>query len=155
MAVDFTLTVWGQHPQYWAGYQRVEESNPVWAALLHIHPAAFLAGVILYAIVFSAGIYRCPRPIAWWLSVLLLLTHASGARSWLWKFSADYFTLLEITLNGAIAVLATGCYLMASRRTTTTSRERDAGDGDERQAGGFGDGAGDGGVFEGDGAAGT
>lgn len=115
MALDFLVTLLGQHPSYWAGHQWVTESNPVWAELLLVHPAAFVAGVLLYAIVFAAGIYFCPRWIAWWLSIVLLVTHTSGVNSWLWRFTTQV-TIAEVVVNGVLGLLATWCYLSASRR---------------------------------------
>jgi hypothetical protein len=116
LVLDFLLTLLGQHPSYWHGKRWVSESNPVWAALLLIHPAVFLVGVLLYASIFTAGIYFCPKPVAWWLSIVLLLAHAGGARSWLWHFTS-HVTLWEMILDGSTAALAACCFLKASRQT--------------------------------------
>ena len=113
-ALDILLTSLGQPAGYWAGrYDMVIEANPVAAALLAVHPGLFLGGAAVYAALFAGAIYRCPRPVAWWLSVALLLAHAGGARSWLWHFTAHY-TVWDGVLNGSLAVLAARCYLRAS-----------------------------------------
>ena len=116
MAIDFAVTLLGQHPRYWDGYRLVEESTRLWRSLMFIHPAAFVAGGMLYAGIAAVGIYFLPKLLAWWLSIVLLVTHVSGARSWLWKFSGDHFVLWEVTLHGSMALLATVCYLKASRQ---------------------------------------
>ena len=115
LVLDFLLTSLGQYPGYWHGQRLVSESNPIWAALLLVHPAAFFVGALLYAIVFTAGIYFFPKPLAWWLSIVLLLAHAGGARSWLWHFTS-HVTIWEMILEGSTAALAACCFLKASRR---------------------------------------
>jgi hypothetical protein len=119
-ALDILLTSLGQPASYWSGQRgTVIEVNPVAASLLTIHPALFLVAAALYAIVFTAGIYASPTPVAWWLSIALLLAHAGGARSWLWHFTA-HFTLWEGVLNGSIAICVAYCFLKAARRTHET-----------------------------------
>lgn len=116
MGLDFALTLLGQGPHYWSGERWVSETNPIWDALLQIHPAMFVVGVLAYAGFFTAGIYFGPRVVAWWLSILLLLTHVGGVHSWLWRFTA-HIAVWEVILNGSMGVLACACFLLASRCT--------------------------------------
>jgi hypothetical protein len=119
-ALDILLTSLGQPASYWSGERgTLIEANPVAASLLAVHPALFLGGALCYAIIFTAGLYLLPRPIAWWLSIALILAHAGGARSWLWHFTAHY-TFWEGILNGSMAVLVAACFLKAARRAHET-----------------------------------
>jgi hypothetical protein len=119
-ALDILLTSLGQPARYWSGERgTVNEANPVAASLLTVHPVLFLAGALCYAIVFTGGIYALPKPVAWWLSIALVLAHSGGARSWLWHFTAHY-TVWEGILNGSTAVLVAACFLRAARRAHET-----------------------------------
>jgi hypothetical protein len=98
-ALDILFTLLGQPSSYWAG-QRHEcvEQNPIGAWLLQIHPAAFIVSGIVYAALFTSAIFLLPRPIAWWISVGLLLAHTYGVKTWLWRL-APQSPFWEVVVN--------------------------------------------------------
>lgn len=119
-ALDILLTTLGQPASYWAGERStVMEANPVAAFLLTVHPALFLVAALCYAIIFTGVIYAFPKPVAWWLSIGLVLAHAGGASSWLWHFTPHY-SFWDGILNASLAVLVAACLLKAARRAHET-----------------------------------
>jgi hypothetical protein len=82
-ALDTMLTLVGQESAYWAGdLSAVNEMNPVGRVLLAWHPAAFVAGIIIWMAVFCAATLwlRQPWPV---LVLVVAMAHAFGAATWL------------------------------------------------------------------------
>jgi hypothetical protein len=82
-AVDAVVTLLGQPESYWDGARHsAKESNPFGLWLLHIHPSAFVAGVMVSILGYVLLIERLPKNLARVASFLLLFLHALGAASW-------------------------------------------------------------------------
>jgi hypothetical protein len=83
-AVDVTLTLLGQCPDYWQGdYQLALEGNPLARPFLAWHPWMFVALVLAYAAGVTASIYLLRLRLAFWLATLIALGHVVGGCSWL------------------------------------------------------------------------
>jgi hypothetical protein len=120
--MDGTLTLLGQSAQYWAGdFAQVSESSPSFHHLLEIHPAAFAAGFLLWAVVFIAIILLLPDTLALILSIAVTFSHTVGAATWLlWRFQYGYqlcnglfllsAALLGIGIRWGWAAVPTGEY---------------------------------------------
>lgn len=106
-AVDIVLTLRGQPAEYWNGVTgSVYEANPIGLYLLGIHPGAFVAGAVVYALLFSTAILLVPLRWAFLLSLALLIAHASGSNSWLLLHGS----LFEGAHNVFAATVAAVCY---------------------------------------------
>jgi N-formylglutamate amidohydrolase len=80
---DIGLTLAGQPADYWIGDRTaLKEANPLAAALLAVHPAAFVSTAILWGVTFVLLI-RSRRPWAVVLAFILTCGHAVGAAIWL------------------------------------------------------------------------
>ena len=85
--VDAALTLGGQAPEYWSdGYAFVREDNPIANWLLQLHPMAFVMGVILWMISFTAAVHRLPIGLARVTAFAVMFGHALGAASWLLRW---------------------------------------------------------------------
>ena len=58
--------------------------------LLHVHPAAFLAGVALWMVMYSALILLLPRWFALVVAATVTIGHTAGVLSWIWLNCRDY-----------------------------------------------------------------
>jgi hypothetical protein len=105
-ALDTTLTLCGQLPQYWAGnHAAVMEGSPTFNQLLQVHPAAFLLGGAVWLLIFVAGILLLPDALALILSIAVTLGHAAGASSWLYgRFPYSYQLCNGLYLLTAILI---------------------------------------------------
>jgi hypothetical protein len=105
-ALDCTLTLVGQLPQYWAGnYLWANEGSPTFYQLLQLHPAAFIAGIVVWIFVFVACILLLPDVLALIVSVVVTFGHAAGAASWLYgRFHYGYQLCNGLFLLAAILV---------------------------------------------------
>jgi uncharacterized damage-inducible protein DinB len=108
-AVDATLTLAGQDPEYWAGgWSPVNEANPVGKVLLSLHAVAFLAGIACWCVVFCLAILRLPEPLAVVTGLGVAVSHAVGAATWLliwnvaWPWSLVAAILLLVGADAAI-----------------------------------------------------
>jgi hypothetical protein len=105
--LDNTLTLVGQSAQYWAGnYLRANEGSPTFHQLLQTHPAAFIAGSAIWAMVFVGGILLLPDTLALIASIAITFGHTIGVATWLlYRFHCGYqlcnsLVLLSATLVG-------------------------------------------------------
>jgi hypothetical protein len=110
-ALDNGLTLFGQSAEYWAGnYRCANEASPTFNHLLQIHPAAFLAGTLLWAAMFVAVILLLPAFLALITSIVVTFGHTLGAATWLmYRFHFGYQMCLGLLLVSSI-VLASGIY---------------------------------------------
>jgi len=89
VVVDAALTLGGQAPEYWAGdCSFVRESNPIACPLLELHPMAFVLGVVLWTVSFTAAIHRLPTGWARVVAFVVMFGHTLGAATWLlrWRY---------------------------------------------------------------------
>jgi hypothetical protein len=110
-ALDNGLTLLGQSASYWAGhYHRVNEASPTFNHLLQIHPAAFVAGIFAWTMVFVAMILLLPDVLALIASIVVTFGHAVGAATWLmFRFHYAYQISLGLFLASS-AMLGAGIY---------------------------------------------
>ena len=108
-ALDNTMTLLGQSAAYWAGdYLRVNEASPTFNHLLQIHPAAFIAGMVVWMAVFVGMILLLPDTLALIVSIAVTFGHTAGTATWLlWRFNYGYQAVNGILL-GAAALLGLG-----------------------------------------------
>jgi len=103
---DNTLTLVGQPAEYWAGnYARVNEMSPTFHDLLRLHPAAFVAGGLVWIMVFVGGILLLPRTLALIASLAITIGHASCASTWLlYRYHYGYQLACALFLGSAILI---------------------------------------------------
>ena len=83
-ALDQSLTLWFQHPEYWRGnYAFANESNPLFSWLLSRHPLAFEAGILAWVSFFCMVLIHAPKRFAMAASIALIIGHTWGAATWL------------------------------------------------------------------------
>ena len=104
--VDFTLTLAGQSPRYWAGeYHVVNEISPVLADLLRHHTLAFAVGGLVWVAVFGGLILLLPELPAAVLSIAVTFGHTAGACTWLlWRFQFGYQACNALVLLSALVL---------------------------------------------------
>lgn len=105
-ALDISLTLIGQAPQYWAGdYSAVNEGSPTFNHLLAVHPLAFALGAAVWAGIFVAIVLLLPDALALIVSIAVTLGHAAGAATWIvWRFGFGYQMCNALFLGVAIAL---------------------------------------------------
>ncbi len=109
---DIVFTLQGQPASYWEGHtSNALEANPVGLYLLGWHPGAFLTCAIAYALFFSAAIAWLPEFWAFWISLGLLIAHASGTNSWL-LMQGSWWEGLHNTLAAAVAAICYRAYFI-------------------------------------------
>ncbi len=103
---DNTLTLVGQPAEYWAGnYARVIEMSPTFHDLLRLHPAACVAGGLVWIMVFVGGILLLPRTLALIASIAVTLGHTVGTATWLlYRFHYGYQGANALFLGSAILI---------------------------------------------------
>ena len=91
-ASDGSVTLLGQSDVYWSGnYAHVNEASPTFNHLLQIHPAAFAAGLCVWAMMFVVMILLLPELLALIISIGVTFAHAAGTATWLlWRFQFGY-----------------------------------------------------------------
>ena len=112
--IDGVLTLIGQSDLYWSNHLAVNEANPVFRALLEIHPAAVLGGLGVWLALLCAMILLLPTRIALMLSIAITFGHTSGSASWLF----DHFDLGYHLANGYY--LLSACMLAEGVRHALT-----------------------------------
>jgi hypothetical protein len=104
-AAGVMLTLMYQPAAYWAGnYAAGSEAMPGFSTLLHLHPAAFIAGSLVWIAAFNAGILFMRPRAATRFSVCMVLFHQWGATSWIFAFVPHGFWI-NLVLILATAVL--------------------------------------------------
>ncbi|HZY87263.1 MAG TPA: hypothetical protein VFE78_20680 [Gemmataceae bacterium] len=84
IALDVSMTLCGQPPEYWQGqYHAALELNPPARWALHQHPLLFAAGGLLWLATVSALILFLPRAAARATALAVVCGHTVGATSWL------------------------------------------------------------------------
>lgn len=107
--LDWTLTLLGQPPDYWAGkYSDVREVSPTFHSLLTCHPLAFLLGVLVWIGVIFCLTALLPDTLALSASMAATFGHAGGASSWLAQNAAYGYQLQNATFVAAALVLSAG-----------------------------------------------
>ena len=116
-AGDLSLTLAGQPASYWAGdYATATEYNPIWSPLLARHPAAFVAGALVWLAVFAAIILKWRHPLAAWLAIAVAMGSALGGSSWFARHGAAGWLLAVLYLSAA-AHLSRLCWRRAIAAT--------------------------------------
>lgn len=112
-AIDGTLTLLGQSPEYWQNYKLVNEGSPAYIVLA-THPALFVLGGIIWFIGWYYIYKRLKEPWNIILTVAFIAGHSYGAGSWIqkiargsgiynyynrisWYFIVLYFVFLGVT----------------------------------------------------------
>jgi hypothetical protein len=117
--LDGVLTVAGQSVAYWANPLAVNEANPVFAALLQLHPAAFAVGLVAWLVILTGMILSLPRTAALVLSITITFGHTIGSGSWLF----NHFDLGYQLANGYY--LLSACVLGLGIRYAFALRDTD------------------------------
>lgn len=85
--LDGSVTLVGQPEAYWAGdHSRVLEGTPGFRILLTYGPAAYIAGLTVWALAFTGMILLLPSTPALAVCLMFTLGHTIGAFSWLNRF---------------------------------------------------------------------
>lgn len=117
-AIDGTLTLIGQSPDYWQNYKLVNEGSPAFI-ILAIHPGLFITGGILWFVFWYLVYKRLKEPWNIMLTIGFIAGHAYGASSWLTKIMGEsglygygnrigwyllilYFVFLDLVCGGLI-----------------------------------------------------
>lgn len=102
--LDCTATLVGQPSNYWAGdYSQANEESPVFNHLLHYHPAAFAAGIMVWSAVFVAILLLLPDTLALIVSIAVTFGHTVGLSTWLlWHFRYGYQAVNGLFLTSAV-----------------------------------------------------
>jgi hypothetical protein len=109
-ALDTSLTLFGQPAGYWADYRCVNEASTTFNLLLQIHPVAFAAGTLVWAMLFVAVILLLPDFLALITSIVVTFGHAAGAATWLMvRFHCGHQAFLGLLLVSQI-ILGSGVY---------------------------------------------
>lgn len=95
-SIDGILTLIGQSDLYWSNYLFANEANPVFRALLQIHPLAVLGGLAVWLALLCALILLLPTRIALILGIAITFAHTRGSSSWL----LEHFDLGYNLANG-------------------------------------------------------
>ena len=105
-ALDFTLTLVWQPPEYWQGDRtRIIEGSPTFHYLLTIGPAAFVVGVLTWMAIFVPLLLLLPDTPALVTSIAIVFGHTAGAAAWLrGRFTFDYQLLVGLFALAAVAV---------------------------------------------------
>lgn len=101
---DGAITLAGQSEAYWSGqYHLVNEGSPTFNQLLQIHPLAFVAGILGWAMVFSGIILLLPETLALIVSIAVTFGHTLGTATWiLYRFQYGYQACNGLLLSSAI-----------------------------------------------------
>jgi hypothetical protein len=84
LALDATLTMWGQPEEYWAGnYSLTTEASPFFRQFFVLGPAAAIAGYAAWAGVLLGLILLLPEALAVSFSLAVVFGHTAGACMWL------------------------------------------------------------------------
>jgi hypothetical protein len=107
--LDGALTLTGQSSAYWAGDRaQVNELSPTFHWLLTVHPLAFVAGWVVWVLVFVGLILLLPKMLALTASLAVTTAHEWGASSWLaMRFDYGYQLIVAMYIVGAL-VMAVG-----------------------------------------------
>jgi hypothetical protein len=105
-ALDGTMTLAGQSGDYWAGsYFAVNEASPTFNHLLGIHPAAFAAGLLVWAAVAVGLVLLLPDTLALIVSIAVTFGHTVGTATWLlFHFQYGYQICNGLFLLSAVAL---------------------------------------------------
>jgi hypothetical protein len=113
---DAGVTLFFQSSEYWArGFHMALENNPIAAVLIKLHPAIFLAGILIWSLIIAALVIHLPHP--WELVVAFtgILGHTWGIMSWFYvRASMAYWPRMSFFLF--VAVLTVICWLKADRK---------------------------------------
>ena len=118
---DATVTLSGQPADYWLnGFQTVLEINPIASFFLKLHPAVFVAFVIIWIVVFNTLLLVLPTNWSKIMALMILLGHTFGMATWI--VHRPHGLLLVIGVAAAARVLAIP--LLDLDRTVETSARR-------------------------------
>lgn len=120
--IDGLLTVAGQSAVYWSNHSASNEANPVFAALLQGHPAAFIAGLLLWLVMLTTIILVLPRIFALILSITITFGHTIGSGSWLFNHFDFGYNLANAYYLLSACILGLGISYAFSLRDTKEDR---------------------------------
>ena len=102
--LDGAVTLLGQSVEYWSGdYVRVNEASPTFNHLLQIHPAVYVFGILVWAVVFVGIILLLPDTLALIVSIAVTFGHTVGAATWLlYRFHFGYQACNGLFLLSAV-----------------------------------------------------
>lgn len=105
-ALDGCVTLWGQPAAYWAGDRAaLNEGNPLSAWLLAVHPLAFAAAGVPYALLLAGAILWLPRRCSEAVAVLLSFSHTVGLLSWADVLARESLGALALLVPASVALL--------------------------------------------------
>lgn len=100
--IDLAVTSYGQATIYWQGQlDAVNEANPVvnWA-MVKSQSGLFII-TFLWLMLVIALVYWCPRPVATFIAVAIVIGNSFGACSWL-SYYSFWYAIGLIVFNGLI-----------------------------------------------------
>lgn len=96
LLLDICITLSGQPAAYWLDHSFPSEGNPLFAYLLTLGPASFLAGAALWGLMITAGTLWLPGLLSLVWSVAFCLGHAYGSLTWLMYHYLLNFNLIYL-----------------------------------------------------------
>lgn len=110
---DAGVTLIFQSSDYWnQGFHLAVENNPVGRALMVLHPAVFLAGIILWILLVAGVVLWMPHPWEYIVALTVILGHTWGVSIWLYQnASSAYWFRMSLFL--VIALVTTACWRAA------------------------------------------
>ena len=110
MILDLTFTLVGQPDHYWENYSLLNESSPLGASLLSLHPGYFIVFFVFYFLFVLFLIVNLKRPLNIIVALSFFLGHAWGSSSWIpilayrytsiyidsWYLMIGYFIIIAV-----------------------------------------------------------
>jgi len=102
--VDCIITLVGQSTAYWQGkYELANETSPTLHHLLVLHPAAFIAGLLVWWCIFVGIILLLPDTLALIVCIGVTFGHTVGVATWiLFHFKYGYQVCNGLFLLAAV-----------------------------------------------------
>jgi hypothetical protein len=110
---DAAVTFLFQPSIYWTGaYQDYEEISPLGSAILRIHPAAFIAFILVWVAIVLLIVALVREPWNRVVSLAVIIGHTAGIYGWL--DGRSYWSTIPIFI--AVAALTILCWRQADAR---------------------------------------
>ena len=110
---DAGITLVFQSSDYWnQGFHLAVENNPLGRALMVLHPAVFLVGIVVWILIVTGLVLWLPHPWEHIVALTVILGHTWGVSIWLYQnASSAYWFRMSLFL--VIALVTTACWRTA------------------------------------------
>jgi len=104
--MDGGITLAGQTREYWSDYQQTNEMSPIFAAVLRIHPLAFVLAVLIWIAGFCLLIRFLPGRLSLVTSVSFMTGHFMGFLTWVfYHYQASWYLVFLLVPLFSYAVI--------------------------------------------------